>query len=135
MVDNLTSEKRSWLMSRVRSRGNAKTELRLVGILRREKIWGWRRHYRIAGTPDFVFAPKRVAIFADGCFWHGCKHCKKAAKTNADFWAAKITANRQRDSQVTKLLRKRGWKALRIWEHDLRSPDKVVQRIKKALAL
>ena len=72
MADVHTPEKRSFNMSRVRCRGNKTTELVFVAILKSERITGWRRRYRIFGRPDFVFPKERIAVFVDGCFWHGC---------------------------------------------------------------
>ena len=79
MADVHTPEKRSFNMSRVRCRGNKTTELVFVAILKSERITGWRRRYRIFGRPDFVFPKERIAVFVDGCFWHGCpRRCKPA---------------------------------------------------------
>jgi DNA mismatch endonuclease (patch repair protein) len=67
---------------------------------------------------DLVFTRARVAVFVDGCFWHGCpQHCT-SAKSNAAFWAAKITANQARDADTTRRLREAGWTVVRIWEHE-----------------
>lgn len=67
---------------------------------------------------DVVFTRAKVAVFVDGCFWHGCpEHCRPA-RTNPDFWAAKIAANQARDERVDELLRKAGWTVIRVWEHE-----------------
>lgn len=69
-------------------------------------------------TADLLFTRARVAVFIDGCFWHGCPaHCTMPA-TNTDFWSAKIDGNRQRDVQTTAALEERGWAVLRFWEHE-----------------
>src|SRR4051812_17059299 len=96
MADTLSPEARSERMSRIRSRGNQKTELRLLLILRGAKIHGWRRHASLYGSPDFLFRREKLAVFVDGCFWHGCA-CKKTPKTNTKFWRDKISQNRRRD--------------------------------------
>jgi DNA mismatch endonuclease (patch repair protein) len=70
-------------------------------------------------TADLVFSKARVAVFLDGCFWHGCPIHATQPKTNAEFWQTKITRNQARDRLVTRTLRARGWRALRIWEHEL----------------
>jgi DNA mismatch endonuclease (patch repair protein) len=64
-----------------------------------------------------VFPRARVAVFVDGCFWHGCPDHHTAAKTNADFWAAKVDGNRRRDAETDTLLAANGWTVIRIWEH------------------
>jgi DNA mismatch endonuclease, patch repair protein len=69
--------------------------------------------------PDFVFQKLKVALFVDGCFWHGCPRHATWPKTRAAFWLAKITGNKARDRRVNSALRKRGWTVLRIWEHEL----------------
>lgn len=69
-------------------------------------------------TADLVFTRARVVVFVDGCFWHGCPEHHTVAVTNADFWAAKVTLNRDRDIQTSRLLREAGWTVLRFWEHE-----------------
>ena len=69
--------------------------------------------------PDFVFPKLRTALFVDGCFWHGCPKHGTKPKTRASFWLAKIMGNKARDRRVNRLLRGKGWKVLRIWEHEL----------------
>jgi len=77
------------------------------------------RHLSLTVRPDFVFPKSRTAIFVDGCFWHGCpKHATKP-KSNAAFWRKKISGNKARDRLVNRVLRRAGWRVLRIWEHDL----------------
>ena len=128
---------RSELMSRIRSRGNKKTELAMVRLLRLHGLSGWRRHQPLPGTPDFVFLRHRLALFVDGCFWHGCpKHCR-LPKTNRAFWAEKFAANKTRDRLVTRTLRARGWRVLRVWEHELtrKNEGRLLGRIRRAIAL
>lgn len=121
-------------MAAIRSRANKDTELRLVGILRAAGITGWRRHESLPGRPDFVFRGARLAIFVDGCFWHGCPwHCRMP-KTRTQFWNPKIARNRQRDRSVRLLLKSKGWRVLRIWEHALRDGPRVREQIQAALA-
>ena len=121
MADIWHAAKRSEVMSRIRSHGNVKTELRLIQIMREHRITGWRRHQALLGKPDFTFRPERVLVFVDGCFWHGCPKPKHAPspKNRAEWWAAKLQKNKDRDRRVTRELRKRGWKVLRVWECDL----------------
>lgn len=119
MADVFTKAKRSAVMSRIRGRGNKDTELALITLLRRHRVTGWRRNQNVFGKPDFLFRRNRLALFVDGCFWHGCpKHCKIPAGNRA-FWKKKFTANKTRDRRVNRELRKLGWRVIRIWEHDL----------------
>ena len=115
------SEKRSKAMSAVKGKGNTTTERRLRSALASAGIAGWRMHpSHIPGRPDFFFADSRLAVFVDGCFWHGCPKCGHYPKTNASFWKAKIDGNRERDEQKTKELRQAGYDVIRFWEHELR---------------
>ncbi|HXG49125.1 MAG TPA: very short patch repair endonuclease [Methylomirabilota bacterium] len=134
-MDVFSKRKRSEIMSRVRSRGNAATEGRLVRLFRRNGITGWRRRYQLFGTPDFVFPKMRLALFVDGCFWHCCpKHSTRPAE-NAAFWVAKLARNRARDRLVNRTLRQSGWRVLRIWQHSLvrRDEDKLIRRIQRVI--
>ena len=119
MPDVFTKAKRSAVMSRIRGHGNKDTELALMKLLRQHRITGWRRHQKVFGKPDFIFKQVRLALFVDGCFWHGCpKHCKIPAGNRA-FWKKKFAANKARDGRVNRELRRLGWRIIRIWEHDL----------------
>ncbi|MBC7365804.1 MAG: very short patch repair endonuclease [Undibacterium sp.] len=120
MTDIFSKKKRSAVMAAVRSRGNKATELRLVAIFRAHGITGWRRHRPIFGHPDFVFPVLKLAVFVDGCFWHGCPIHGTHPKQHAAFWEKKFATNRARDRLVTRTLRARGWRVVRIWEHALR---------------
>ena len=132
MTDVFSKRKRSLVMSGIRSRGNRSTEMRLISLLRENGISGWRRGYPLVGKPDFVFPKVKQAVFVDGCFWHGCPAHYREPRGNAAFWREKIARNRQRDKSVGRELRRRGWKVLRIWEHELRNPQ---SRSKAALRL
>ena len=133
MSDVFTKAKRSEVMSKIRGYGNKDTELALMKLFRRHRITGWRRHQPIFGKPDFVFPKQRVAIFVDGCFWHGCpKHCNTPS-INRVFWERKLGANKTRDRRVNRELRRHGWYVIRIWEHELRSPTLVVRRVARSL--
>jgi len=101
-MDIYSSRQRSRLMSLVRSNGNASTELRLVALFRSEGITGWRRGYPLFGKPDFVFPKRRLVVFVDGCFWHGCPIHGTLPQSNQAFWQAKLTANVARDRLVTR---------------------------------
>ena len=135
MPDIFTKAKRSEVMSRIRSRGNKDTELALMQVFRAHGITGWRRHQAVFGKPDFVFPKLRLALFVDGCFWHACPLHTTKPRNNAAFWRKKFAANQTRDRLVTRTLRARGWRVLRIWEHDLarRSRARLLRRIRNAL--
>ncbi len=116
-------------MAAVRSRGNKATELKLATILRAKGITGWRRHQRLPGRPDFVFRRARLAVFVDGCFWHGCRwHCR-VPQANREYWQRKIARNAARDRRTGRILRAQGWRVLRIWGHSLTAPGAVAARI------
>jgi len=119
MADVFSKRKRSDVMSRIRSSQNKDTELRLISIFRAHKITGWRRRHPLFGSPDFVFPKEHVAIFVDGCFWHGCPKHYRRPKSRQKYWDAKIQRNQERDRQVTRTLRAKGWKVVRLWEHAL----------------
>jgi DNA mismatch endonuclease (patch repair protein) len=127
---------RSQLMSRVRSKGNRSTEGRLAMLLREWRLSGWRRHRPLFGSPDFAWPAWKVAVFVDGCFWHG-HACGKnlSPKTNAKEWKLKLTRNQLRDRRVTRALRRQGWRVVRLWECQLaRDPNKCMNRIRRSLA-
>lgn len=135
MADVFSRAKRSEIMSRVRGRENAATELKLIALFRSAKISGWRRRSAIFGSPDFVFPRKKVAIFVDGCFWHCCPIHGTVPASNRAFWQAKLQRNVQRDRVVVRRLRALGWRVIRIWQHDLRDQKKALNRVTRALAL
>jgi len=133
-------------MSRIRSRGNADTELALARLLRANKISGWRRQREVriqkSGArifkvgPDFIFKQARLAVFVDGCFWHGCPKHGTQPKGNRAFWKNKFARNKARDVLVTQTLRRAGWRILRIWEHELarKHEARLLLRIHRKLA-
>lgn len=153
MADVFSQQKRSQVMKAVRSRGNRTTEATFSQALRVAGITGWRRHLtirlrnsrgrslstsdseKVRCTPDFVFRHERVAVFVDGCFWHGCPRHGTIPQFRAGFWKKKLTRNVERDKQINRLLRAEGWRVLRIWEHSLRkSPAKCIRRLERAIA-
>jgi DNA mismatch endonuclease (patch repair protein) len=133
MADIWTKTKRSEVMSLIRGKGNKETEHALLTLLKQNKITGWRRHLPLPGKPDFAFPKHKVAVFVDGCFWHGCPKCYTRPKTNRKFWDKKREDNMARDRRVNRELRRQGWKVIRIWQHSLRkSPETCLNRIRKA---
>ena len=120
MADTFSSEKRSDIMRQVKSRRNKSTELKLIEWFKANGIKGWRRGYPIKGKPDFVFLRQRVAIFADGCFWHGHDCRNTRPEQNKDYWTVKRARNIARDQLVNTHLSNKGWTVFRIWECEVR---------------
>lgn len=137
MADVLTRAQRSRNMASIRSRDNASTELAFKKLLSKQRISGWRRYEDLPGRPDFVFRKERVAVFVDGCFWHGCPRCYRLPDQHRPYWRKKTRSNRVRDLRVTKELRQRGWHVLRVWEHSLESQagrTAILRRLHSALS-
>lgn len=124
-------------MAAIRGKNNKTTELRMIRFFRSNHIFGWRRHQSdVLGKPDFIFLRRRIAMFIDGCFWHGCKKHWKVPGTNSLFWTKKIRSNIVRDRLITRALRKTGWTVIRVWEHDLeRDSVRVITRVLKILTV
>lgn len=119
MSDIFPSEKRSDIMRKVKSKGNKSTEIRLIQVFDEYNIRGWRRNYNVIGHPDFVFPKKKIAVFVDGCFWHG-HHCRNTIpSSNAEYWDAKRKRNIRHDVDISNRFLLRGWIVLRIWECEL----------------
>ena len=162
MPDVFTKAKRSEVMSRIRSRGNRDTELALARLFRANRIIGWRRQVEVwimkrgarnSGAhgvtrptfrvkPDFVFPKLKLAVFVDGCFWHGCPKHATWPSNRAAWWRRKLEGNKARDRLAKQSLRHAGWRVLRIWEHELKScrvrkakcgTARLVRRIQRAL--
>lgn len=136
MTDVLTKEQRSYNMSVIKSSNTKSTEITLAKLFRVYGIVGWRRNNkRIFGRPDFVFLKNKIAVFVDGCFWHGCPRCYISPKSNKAFWDKKIKTNIKRDRLVTKELKNKHWNVLRIWEHEIKkSPRGAIDKIRRIQA-
>jgi DNA mismatch endonuclease (patch repair protein) len=107
-------------MRAVRGRGNRSTELRLRLALVRSGLKGWHiGPKQVPGRPDFYFPEAKVAVFVDGCFWHGCRRCGHYPEKNSSFWKTKIQRNRLRDKRMSRKLRRSGVAVVRFWEHEL----------------
>jgi DNA mismatch endonuclease (patch repair protein) len=131
-MDTFSKNKRSWIMAQIKSVGNKSTEYNLLKIFRQFKITGWRRCYPLFGKPDIVFPKRRVAVFVDGCFWHGHPKKCRIPQANRAYWLKKIARNIKRDKVVTRALKEKGWKVVRIWEDSVKKPS-TVKRVRKAL--
>ena len=114
MADIFDKAKRSEIMKKVRSKNNKSTELKLIQIFKENNIHGWRRNYKVKGHPDFVFLNKKIAIFVDGCFWHGhdCRNTKP--KDNQEYWDKKRERNMKHDKEITEYFENRGWTVIMI---------------------
>jgi DNA mismatch endonuclease (patch repair protein) len=89
----------------------------------------------VFGKPDFIFPKLKLAIFVDGCFWHGCPKHGTNPKSNRPYWHRKLSRNKNRDRLVTQTLRQAGWRVLRIWEHELtrKNEHRMLRRLKRTL--
>ena len=134
MTDTFSREERSRIMSHIRSRGNAATELRFVEILKKHKITGWRRGVKLPDKPDFTFRAERLVVFIDGDFWHGNPRKFRLPKSNLTYWKEKIRGNQRRDQRTNRLLRAKGWKVYRFWQSSLKREDAVVARLRRGLS-
>src|ERR1700675_3061556 len=112
-MDHVSKKIRSKIMAAVRSRANATTELPLGRLLCDAGLRGYRKHWPVVGKPDFAWPCRKVAVFVDGCFWHGCR-CKYLPRTNTGFWRNKIETNKRRDRRVYQALRRAGWAVVRV---------------------
>lgn len=134
MSDVFTKPERSEIMRRVKARGNKSTEMRLIALFQKNGITGWRRNYPVKGRPDFVFLDKRVAVFVDGCFWHGHDCRNTRPKAHKEYWQKKRERNMRRDKEITALFEARGWVVLRIWECELKKKNETAL-VRKLLAV
>lgn len=124
MADVFSSDKRSEIMKKVKLAGNKTTELQMIKAFHELKISGWRRHYDVKGHPDFVFPKKRVAVFVDGCFWHGHDCRNTRPENNKDFWEKKRDRNIRHDQEITSRFESRGWTVIRVWECELKKKNR-----------
>jgi len=121
-MDTVSKQKRSEIMSHVKSKGSK------IETLFRKELWKQGFRYRknsgkYFGKPDIVLPKHQTVIFIDSCFWHGCKkHCRIPA-IRRKFWMEKINGNKRRDKAVSRHYRKTKWQIIRIWEHDLKKKD------------
>lgn len=134
-MDVHDKETRSFNMSRIRSR-DTKPEIRLRRFVWACGLRGYRLQSKLPGKPDIIFTRGKLAIFIDGCFWHGCPDCGdgRAPASNISYWSVKRATNRARDEQRTHELQAMGWTVLRLWEHEVHSNiEQCVRRIENAL--
>lgn len=124
-------------MKAVKGKGNKSTEVRFRAMLVRARFRGWKVHPKgLVGKPDFFFPEQHLAVFVDGCFWHGCPRCGHVPKANNPYWKAKIEGNQRRDRGHDLLLQEQGIRVLRVWEHELLlTPGEVVETIRGLLTM
>ena len=129
MADVFTKEKRSQVMSLIRAK-NTGIERIAFSFLRREKIYFQKHYDKAPGKPDIALPSKKIAVFIDGDFWHGYRFAKWKERIPKEYWQNKITANIARDAKNRRALRRRGWKVLRIWSHELKhKPEQTLKRL------
>lgn len=135
MADLYGPEVRSWVMSRIR-KTDSKPEVTLRKALWAAGVRGWRLRAKLPGTPDVVFSRARLAVFVDGCFWHGCSRCAiPTPRSNRSYWKPKIERNKARDVRVRRKLNGLDWSVLRLWEHEIvRDPERCAQKVVERLA-
>jgi len=139
MADVFTKAERSRIMAAIKGKGNRSTEAKIRSLLRSKKITGWRSHLKsLPGRPDFAFKRQQVAVFVNGCFWHGCKRCRRnlSPSSNRNYWAQKIARNQARDKRTKRILSKQRWRTIRIWEHEIqKNPAACLRRITTVLSI
>lgn len=130
MVDIFPKEKRSEIMSRIRSK-NTQVELAVFRFLRKEGIYFQKHYKRVPGCPDISLPRKKRAVFIDGDFWHGRFYLKELRSEYSDFWKKKIEGNIARDKKQRQHLKNMGWKILTVWEGDLKVKKTREKRLSK----
>jgi len=120
LMDWLTQEQRARNMSAIRSRGNKSTENAVRYRMIQAGLRGWKLcPGELPGKPDLVFEAAKLVVFLDGCYWHGCPKCYRPPTSNTSYWYEKFQRNKARDRRVGRLLRREGWRVVRIWEHEI----------------
>ena len=118
MADVFSPEKRSEIMSKIRSK-NTKAEIVVFRELRKRKIYFQKHYKRVAGCPDIALPRKKKAVFIDGDFWHGYQFSENKERLPKKYWQDKIEGNIRRDKYNRSKLKKEGWAVLRVWEHEV----------------
>jgi DNA mismatch endonuclease (patch repair protein) len=130
MSDIFSKQKRSAVMSRIRSK-DTKFEKEFITVLKKTTRKKFKTNVAsIKGKPDIVFEKDKVCVFLDSDFWHGWQYPRWKHLLKNDFWRTKIENNRKRDKKTTAYLRRHGWKVIRVWEHQLScNKSKSIERI------
>ena len=130
MADVFSRKKRSWIMSRIRSK-NTSIDRKMRDMLSGMNV-RFEMYPDLFGSPDFQVG-RNVLVFCDGDFWHGYRYAEKKRPAKK-YWREKIEGNMRRDRKVSRMLRRDGWSVLRIWEHDIKKkPEKCMQKILRKL--
>jgi len=136
MADSLTKEKRSWNMSRIRSK-DTKPEMYVRSLLH-HMGYRFRLHQKgLPGRPDIVLPKYKTIIFVHGCFWHRHKNCKYAytPKSKIEFWLKKFQGNIERDKKHEEELKKLGWKKIVVWECQIKNLSALENKFYKKLKI
>lgn len=119
-MDNVSQEARTRAMRAVKSQ-DSKMEVAFRSALWRVGLRFYKNVKTLPGKPDIVFPKKKLVVFLDSCFWHGCPQHLRKPVSNTDYWQAKFERNRRRDAQVNAYYRENNWRIVRIWEHELKT--------------
>jgi DNA mismatch endonuclease (patch repair protein) len=127
MPDRFSAAVRSKIMSRITKKWS-QIDRKTHNILKSAKV----RHSmypKLLGSPDVLVYPD-VLLFLDGCFWHRCPKCFRQPKSRLEYWRPKLIGNEKRDVRNSSLLRRQGWRVIRIWEHEIRErPNGILRRL------
>ncbi len=133
MADKVSTEVRTRTMRAVKS-NDSKMEIKFRSALWRSGLRFYKNVKSLSGKPDIVFPKKKVVIFLDSCFWHGCPEHLRMPKSNLDYWQPKIERNKKRDSEINAYYSENNWQIFRIWEHELKTNfDNQVSEVARAV--
>lgn len=132
--DKFTRKQRSLLMAKIKGSDTGLEKVVFDGIKRSGLKVSKRNDFTLPGKPDFVFKPQKLVVFVHGDFWHGWQFPRWKQRLKNSYWKLKIEGNRRRDRRIVALLRRRGWKVMTVWEHQVMN-DKLgtMSRLKSAL--
>jgi len=133
MPDKFSKEVRSKIMSKIRGKDTSPEILLRKALFRKGYRYSLKKRFKeLNCRPDIVLVSRRICIFVDGCFWHGCPRCYRAPKSNRRYWLPKIRENIKRDRRQDAYLKKNGWRVIRVWEHDVdKNIDRLIKKINK----
>lgn len=129
-MDKISQNKRSVIMRKVKS-SETKLEKNFRLLLWSRGIRYTKDNHTVFGKPDLMIKNKKIVIFIDSCFWHGCKIHLRMPSSNQDYWVNKINRNKIRDVVVSEYYQKAGWNLLRIWEHQLKDEQSIMKEVNK----
>lgn len=133
VADVYSKAKRSQIMARIRGK-HTSPEILLARLLKELGLKFERHRKSLPGSPDAVLPRKKIALFVNGCFWHGHHNCSRATlpQTNRTFWMKKIEKNMKRDMSQRRKLRRMGWSALTFWTCQPLTPSILLSRLKRS---